>query len=202
MASDPKVPAWCRPEKTRFKKSQVEESRFAESMRGKPLARSGGKRLSQTTIGSITQSGDLQTDSFLVEHKRTAKVSIVVKLEWFLKVINGAKMALRTPGVCILFENLDGRPREWIFLPKRAFERRIPLHEAAFAPFRYRARAGSFELTAGKVQALVSELEDPARIPRYELEWGIVTGPFRVWYGVPAIDALPYLREEEGSDGA
>jgi hypothetical protein len=71
-----------------------------------------------------TPKGDLSTDRFLVEHKRTIRKSMSVQREWLEKVSAGARRVAKDPMVVITFSEsrVDG---DWALVPLSVLERLI-----------------------------------------------------------------------------
>jgi hypothetical protein len=61
----------------------------------------------------------------LLEAKSTTAGSMVLQLEWLLKIAHEAMMTGRVPALAITFTETDGRPIRdggWVLIPEREFQ--------------------------------------------------------------------------------
>jgi len=105
----------------RYKRSKRHEDRVAKRLGGRRLPRSGG--LAWSRWDRSTAGADLGTAEFHIEHKRTQNKSISVTREWLEKVSEGARKAMKDPGLVLCFEHKTGEPDEWIAIPLEVFEK-------------------------------------------------------------------------------
>ena len=123
------VTPWLEPNKTRARRSNQHERRIAEELGGKREKRSGGAYWSDSDR-SRTDGGDIITDAFYLEHKRTDKKSLSVKREWLQKISQAALMKSRDPGVILTFEDTRAtgglgskRNEDWALIPMSVLQR-------------------------------------------------------------------------------
>lgn len=117
-----KVPNF-EPNKDRYRRSRKHETRVGTALGGKRLPRSGG--LAWSKHDKTTAGGDVCTPIALVEHKRTEKQSLSLKLEWLQKVEAAARRLHKDPAVVITFEQKLRSPEDWILLPLAVYKRLI-----------------------------------------------------------------------------
>ena len=130
MADEPKrgEPQWLNDphgNRDRARRSMKHEDRIAGKFPGgRRYPRSGGqswsKRDHKTTMG-----GDVGTPNLHIEHKRTDKASMSLKLEWLEKVVEGAKRQMKDPALVITFEQPGRPPEDWIMVPLAVALRRL-----------------------------------------------------------------------------
>jgi len=121
------------PNKERALKSKRRENQAAKRLGGRRIAASGARpwsrydRALDMKFGcggkATTARGDIRTTDLHVEHKRTEKGSISVKLEWLLKVTAGAVASNRDPMLMLEFERGVQPPVKWIAVPLDVWER-------------------------------------------------------------------------------
>ena len=107
---------------TRAKRSRKHEERISESLSGRKVSRSGGRRWSPDD--ETTDDGDIGTPDFWVEHKGTTTQTMSLKKEYCDKVREGARKNAKDPAICFTFETPNGRMKEdWVALPIEVFKR-------------------------------------------------------------------------------
>jgi hypothetical protein len=131
--SGPKVPRlkWLDPDHDRYRKSTKQEDRVAGLLGGKRLKRSGaaywsrweGKSASQDE--KVTDSGDIVSPEFLVEHKRTRRAGYTVTKKVLDQVSFGAKQRSKDPLLVITYELGDRRLEDWAVLPLKTLLRML-----------------------------------------------------------------------------
>lgn len=187
--------------RTRFKRSQAAERRSAAALGGRPLPRSGGVRAVQNGTDSPTLEGDFRTRQLHAEHKRTEKDRMSVELAWFEQVVRGASRCSRTPAVVLLFECLEGRGQEWVFLPFAYFQ---TISGCATDPESYHGSlrevsARSMTLYAADLDVLARTVPE-GKVPTLALVWN--ASPVlacRAWVGVPRPDACRLIGVPDAS---
>jgi len=94
------------PRRTEYRTSKQHELRLARELGGRRLPNSGGARRSKWDQYA-SQGGDIETETHLIEHKRTRLDSIPVKTDWWTKVQEGAARQEKLPALIITFEGDD-----------------------------------------------------------------------------------------------
>lgn len=105
----------------KYRRSKQHEDRIAGALHGRRIPRSGG--LAWSGWDSKTANADIQARNFMIEHKRTVNASMSVKLDWLLKVREGASASGREPALAITFERGTRQPEDWVAIPLEIFER-------------------------------------------------------------------------------
>ena len=70
-----------------------------------------------------TAQGDISTPNLWIEHKNTINKSMSVKLEWLLKVKEGASTVGKDPALVITFDRGLQPAEDWIAVPMSVFKR-------------------------------------------------------------------------------
>jgi len=97
------------------KKSQVQEKRIAKELDGKTQPGSGAFE---------NYKGDVKTQDYLMEAKRTDKNSITVKAEWLAKIDHEAINAGKKPALVIEIGGMNGfTENEWVAVPMSEFKK-------------------------------------------------------------------------------
>ncbi|MBK7859627.1 MAG: hypothetical protein IPJ65_13620 [Archangiaceae bacterium] len=110
------MPRWLtRSNADQYTPSKKHELRLAKLLGGRRLPNSGGARRSKWDKAR-SQGGDIETDLFLVEHKRTRKASIRLQKEWLTKVAEGAAEIGKVPVLIITFEDGKSPPLEFAIM--------------------------------------------------------------------------------------
>lgn len=96
------------------KKSQVQEKRIAKELDGRTQPGSGAFE---------NFKGDVKTDDFLIEAKRTDKKSLSVKGEWLTKIDREAIAEGKKPALVIELGGMQGfTEKEWVAVPMSVFK--------------------------------------------------------------------------------
>lgn len=115
---------WLDDRVTRSRETKVHENRIAKKLGGRRVPRSGASTWSPHI--QMTEGGDVSTPDLFVEHKRTEKASISVKLEWLENISDGARLRHKIPAVVLTFTGgvvrldrleKDRVSRDWVLLP-------------------------------------------------------------------------------------
>lgn len=93
---------WLEPQRDGYRRSKKHELRLAKELGGRRLSNSGGARRSRWDT-KRSQGGDLEVQDALVEHKYTSKKSIGLKLDWWVKVCDGAARIGKPPALMLTF---------------------------------------------------------------------------------------------------
>lgn len=68
---------------------------------------------------------------FHLEHKRTEKGSMAVKLDWLQKVSMAARCCSKEPGLIVTFEKGLQKPEDWILIPLATFQRLLERNDGS-----------------------------------------------------------------------
>lgn len=90
------------PARDSYLQSKEQEVRLAKELGGRRLPNSGGARRSRWDA-QRSQGADLVSEFEAVEHKFTAKKSISLKLDWWLKLLDGAARMGKPPALMLTF---------------------------------------------------------------------------------------------------
>lgn len=143
-ASSPRhaaVPLWTQEGRGRGRETREYERRSAQALGGRRLPGSGNRPGSQVfaavarhTFAGLKESGRARTAGgdiiinkpipILLEHKRTRAKSYAVTRDTLRKVTEGARQAMRVPGLVLAFQNaqVDGlEEEEWVLVPRSVF---------------------------------------------------------------------------------
>jgi hypothetical protein len=105
----------------KYRRSKRHEDRIATALHGRRIPRSGG--LAWSEWDKKTAGGDIKSAEYLIEHKRTENASMSIKLDWLVKVREGAAAASKEPALAITFERGTQPPEDWVAVPLSVFQR-------------------------------------------------------------------------------
>lgn len=108
--------------RSRVRKSRKDEERLAKEFGGKRLVQSGAR--ARAKDDSSTQGADISTKSFWIEHKRTERESLSIKLSWLDKVSDGARAKAKDPMLLVTFDR-KGHSEDWVLVRKKTFLRLV-----------------------------------------------------------------------------
>lgn len=119
------------------KKSKKQENRLAKHLKGRRQPGSGSQVESHRKVGDPEvgcmgtglgsrlryKPGDVVTDLFLIEAKRTDKKSLSIKGEWLTKIEGQAARLGKYPALAIeIGDRLVLDDQDWIAMPRRVFD--------------------------------------------------------------------------------
>lgn len=116
---------YLEPNYDKYKRSQKHEDRLSKKLGGKRIPRSGG--LAWSKWDHTTANGDISAPDMHYEHKRTENKSVSIPHEWLTKVCEGARRALKDPGVIVTFEKKGRPPEDWVLVPLEVLERLLEI---------------------------------------------------------------------------
>lgn len=110
------------PARDSYRRSKKHELRLAKELGGRRLPNSGGARRSRWDA-QRSQGADLIGEFEVVEHKHTTGSSISLKLEWWLKLCDGAARLGKPPALMLTFARKMGADLDLVVMSKEHYLR-------------------------------------------------------------------------------
>jgi hypothetical protein len=110
--------------RAQHKKPKLHEQGTAEKLRGRVTKASGALPFDKGDVSNV----EAHIFEFLVECKRTEKLSLGLKASWLDKITREARTrAGRTPALALQFEHVTDAEADWVAVPRSTFVRMLEM---------------------------------------------------------------------------